>query len=151
DDEEDEEEEEIPPNNPPWVRIWWEKDGLIVERAIPGDTIEIHAEYGDPDGDPLARLWTYHGPLANYGLSRIAEVPTFQVDVMDWHDVSITVTDPQGLTATAHASLQVIDPKPVAVIIGPPAAKQGRPLPYEFDGSRSRSPIGLDLVEYDWT
>src|SRR5690606_984298 len=41
-------------------------------------------------------------------------------------------------------------PNPVPVIDGPEEAKENRPLPMPFDGSRSYSPAGRKIVEYEW-
>jgi hypothetical protein len=152
-----------PANNPPYSEIAWLKHGTqeFAQMENVGNFADLRTlKMEDPDGDPvhivswdftqssewLSNLPTTHpitGIAPGYDGITLSEVGI--------HTVYMTVEDSKGAQYTAQATVGVISPYPVAIITGSTRVKEGRQLPQLLSGSKSYSPIGKPLVEYNWT
>lgn len=147
-------------NHPPFAKIEWEdpNTGLPVDRVKLGDTLNLRAvSITDPDGDILDLNWDFTRStdwlksMSDTLPPKSTRYDGIQMTSQGVQTVYLTVTDPQGLSYTATTTVTVIDAKPVAVIDGPSRVKEKRPLPFPFDGSRSYSPFGRKITNYEWT
>ena len=144
-------------NHPPIIQIAWSKPnanlGDVVNLQVtqmydpdPGDWVSIVGWDFTKSTDWLAGLpEKYNLNLTSSSFSGIT------ADKTGAHTVYITATDTHGEQVTASATLNVVDPKPVAVIDAPSVVRENHPLPSPIDGSRSYSPIGRNIVDYVWT
>lgn len=145
-------------NHPPVVQAAWSKPnanvGDVVSLQItsisdpdyPDDWVEVVGWDFTKSTEWLAGLPSQYN--MNLTSSSFSGITANQVGT---HTVYVTVEDSHGERATASATLNVIDPKPIAIIDAPTVVKENRPLPSPIDGSRSYSPIGRDIVDYVWT
>lgn len=113
----------------------------------------------DPDGDPIAYTWLFESSdsawirslPSQYGLSAHDEAHyNLVATVTGRHSVTVIGRDPFGAETRYTATINVIPENPIPIIDGPTEVKENRPLPKPFDGSRSYSPIGRAIVEYQW-
>lgn len=152
-------------NRPPTAKIAWVKAGTTTPTGIipVGTKVDlVITDFNDPDypddwvdvdhWDFTASTdWLKTVPDGFGGSITQNSYNNITASGIGSHKVALTVKDSKGATYTAYATLNVVDSKPVAVIRGPSSVKAGRPLPKEFDGLMSYSPIGLKIVDYVWT
>ncbi|SFA93601.1 hypothetical protein SAMN05216312_102359 [Cohnella sp. OV330] len=152
-------------NRPPTAKIAWVKAGATTPTGmIPvGTKVDLLiTDFNDPDyPDDWVDVdhwdfasstdWLKTVPDGFGGNLKQNSYTNIMASGIGSHQVALTVKDLKGATFTAYATLNVVDSKPVAVIRGPSSVKAGRPLPSEFDGLMSYSPIGLKIVDYVWT
>ncbi|WP_158560658.1 PKD domain-containing protein [Paenibacillus contaminans] len=151
-------------NQPPFVEIAWFNHGTStpVHSVLENTIVDLGiVRYSDPDGDPIIQnngwdfnrdsFWVKSLP-GKYSLNTqwAFRYDGLLADIPGSHTVYLTVTDGQGGEFTASATLQVIDPKPVACIEGPKKVVEKRPLPYPIS-SCSTSPVNSTIVEEAWT
>ena len=152
-------------NHPPTASIAWVKPGTTTPLGIVavGSKVDlVITSMSDPDyPDDWVDVdnWDFNSstdwlktvPDRFGGNTKQLSYNNVTASEIGSHKVALTVKDLKGATFTAYAMLNVADSKPVAVIRGPSSVKEGRPLPMEFDGKLSYSPIGLKIVDYVWT
>lgn len=152
-------------NHPPTATIAWVKPGTTTPLglvAVGSKADLVITSLNDPDyPDDWVEVehwdftnstdWLKTVPDGFGGNIKLGSYNNITASEIGAHKVALTVQDSKGATYTAYATLNVVDSKPVAIIQGPSTVKEGRPLPREFDGSLSYSPLGLKIVDYVWT
>jgi predicted extracellular nuclease len=85
---------------------------------VEGDSVTLTATAGDPDGDPLAFAWDLDddGVFETAGQSVSFSAPNGPADL----NVSVRVTDPGGLSASALTTVTVTNAAPVVGVITAP-------------------------------
>jgi hypothetical protein len=145
-------------------RTGWTPDtevvvGTRVNLRVIHDPTKDPAWPYDPDGDPITYTWLFESGNSDwirslpseYGLYRNAEAHyNLVASTLGYHSVTVIARDPFGGESRKTAYINVIPENPIPVIDGPKEVKENRPLPKPFDGSRSYSPIGRKIVEYEW-
>ena len=134
------------PNQPPLARINGPAQALVGEAVI-FNSGGSH----DPDGTLVSYVWDFgdggHARPAQPGDSTVAHT----YNSAGTYQVSLTVTDDGGLSATANHTIVIEEvipnQPPVARINGPTQAKVGESV--IFDSSGSHDPDGV-IVSYIW-
>jgi len=101
----------------------------------------------DPDGTIVSYLWNF-GSGATSNLAS----PSYTFSTAGTFTVTLTVTDNDGLSATASVGITVLPPPnqlPVAVLTAS-ATNGTAPLPVNFTGGTSYDPDG-SIASYAWT
>ncbi len=94
-----------PPNQPPAVQRVYADAGSVKE----GQTVAIHCEASDPDGDSLQYGWTTTGGQISGSGSSVAYVASAPPGS---YTISVTVTDGRGGSASDSMTLQVEADRP---------------------------------------
>lgn len=97
----------------------------------------------DPEGDSLIYFWAFGDGGAAFG-----PTPSHTFDVYGSYDVTLTVTDPEGLTGLASVNVLLANQAP-AVGFAMSAIVGEAPLIVDFDGTESFDPDG-DPITYIW-
>ncbi len=99
----------------------------------------------DPDGSIVSYAWNFGDSATSTEMN-----PSHTYAAAGNYTVSLTVTDNQGLTGTAMASVTIGSANmqaPVAQLNGPYSGSVA--VPIDFNGSRSNDPDGT-IVSYEW-
>lgn len=117
---------------------------VVPPRGLVGSPLTFDASAtSDPDGDPLAFVWTFDD-----GGSAAGPRPEHVYRTFGRYRVTVLASDPHGATTTRSASVQVGatagNASPVAVTGGPYYGAVGVPL--LFDAGASRDPDGDELM-----
>jgi hypothetical protein len=131
-------------NRPPTVTFAFSPPSPLI-----GDDVLFASDASDPDGNPLSYLWTFGDSTPN----STARNPIHKYQSAGTKTVTLRVTDPSGLSATATRQIVVrgvVVPgnavPVVAFAFSPRAPRVGDPV--EFVSS-TRDPEG-DLTEQAW-
>ncbi len=103
----------------------------------------------DPDGDTLIYSWTFVGRNSAASHSAVGVTGIVALPEEDIFDVTLTVQDPDGLTATDTAVFAHSINLPPVADPGPDQNQQNDNV-FTFDGSASSDPEGGGLT-YSWT
>ncbi|MBI4870217.1 MAG: matrixin family metalloprotease [Candidatus Riflebacteria bacterium] len=104
----------------------------------------------DPDGDPLFYSWSQTaGPLVKLGVTGQATL-SFTTSTAGTYGFRLTVLEPQGLTATATASVQLDRPAVTPTAEAGPDRTVEVGSTVQLYGSASRDPYGRRLL-FTWS
>ena len=92
--------------------------------ASPGQSVALNVTASDPDGDPLSYAWTVVSGAGTFS-SASAEDPTFSSFYVGTQQITVTVSDARGATASATLDVQVSNPWTVVGSTGFTAGSTG--------------------------